>query len=370
MTPAETRGRIFRVTARHSGKSLSLRPSLGPTAGEPGGRIVLCQENVSNKAEQQFLLFPMDDGSFVIASRANGRVVDIFDHSNGDRAACILHPFHGEDNQRFTIEDAGNAFCFIRAKHSGKVIDVKGNNNNNRALVHQFRQKSEGFNNQLFKFDQVGTYQMPVTTGIGQLPGVPMPTSIQDNLPAETAQAVMGETLLPYFVISETLPQDKQAQQTPYYRLQKLQSWSKVHQRVFSGPAQTQKHTVTNGMKKTHNVEMSKTTSLSIEIDGAKFLSKLAGLKTTVTGTLAVKESTSTETSSSVELEREVSYPRGASLLYAEYILHSQFSLHRSNGVEVKNRWDATNADEMRQVAFPVAGMQSLSIQMKRVRTS
>lgn len=262
-----------------------------------------------------------------------------------------------------TVNGLNAGLAFLRAKHSGKVLDVKGRSTSNNALVHQFSKKQgTDADNQLFKFEPVGTYQMPATSGIGQLPPVPTPTGIEDNLPGETASVVMGETLLPYFSVEETLPRDKQAQQTPYYRLQKLQLWTKVHQRVFSGPAQTHTHTVANGMKKTHNEEMSKTTSLSIEVGGAKYLPKLQPLKLTVGRQLVVKESTSTETSSQTTVERQVSYAGGQPVLYAEYVLLSQFSLHRSDGVAVKGQWDATNSDEMRQVAFPSAGMQSLRV--------
>jgi len=367
MTPEETRGRIFKITAKHSSKSIRIRPSFGQFGQEPPGRIVLCQDKFSDKLEFHFLLFPMDDGTYIISSRKNGNVVDIFAVSNDDRIPSTIFPYHGKDNQRFTIEDTGDGFCFIRAKHSGKVLDVKGNNKDNLALIHQFHKKSgSDAANQLFKFEAVGTYQMPGSSAIEPLPIVPAANSFQDNLPEETVKVVRGETLLPYFVIDETLPKDKQVEQTPYYRLQKLQFWTKVFQTVFAGPAQTTKHTVMNGMSKTHSVEMKKTTKFSIEASGhAAFLEKLSGLKVTIARELSITETITTTTETSTTVEREVSYVGGQQLLYAEYVLSSQFSLQRASGIGVKEPWTASNSEEIRQVGFPVISLQKIRAKVR-----
>ena len=56
---------------------------------------------------------------------------------------------HGGANQRFGGEDAGDRFYRIRAKHSGKVLDVTGGSRENGARVIQWDQT--GGANQLWR---------------------------------------------------------------------------------------------------------------------------------------------------------------------------------------------------------------------------
>lgn len=115
-------------------------------------------------------------------------------------------------------------------------------------------------------------------------------------------------------------------------------------------------------MSEEHSKSMTKTTNLSIEGSGeAKFGEKTVGLKATISRQIEIKESRTTTKESSTTIEREVTYAGGQPLLYAEYVLLSQFSLQRANGIGVKEKWEATNTDEMRQVGFPNNAMQKIS---------
>jgi hypothetical protein len=57
--------------------------------------------------------------------------------------------WHGGNNQRFWIEDAGNDLFGIRSVHSGKVLDVSGWSADNGAPIIQW--DWHGGNNQLWQ---------------------------------------------------------------------------------------------------------------------------------------------------------------------------------------------------------------------------
>src|SRR5688572_22457128 len=104
MNPQETFGKIYRVVASHSGKVLDFAQVKGrestfrpPPSGDLVARGIrhLIQFRDHSGANQQFLLFPQDDGAYVIATRDSGSVFDIAKASGAERTPAIDFPYNG-----------------------------------------------------------------------------------------------------------------------------------------------------------------------------------------------------------------------------------------------------------------------------------
>src|SRR5262245_46111908 len=194
MTPEETFGKIYRVVARHSGKVLDCAQVLDTAFRPPflpndplvaRGIRQLIQFEDHRGDNQQFLLFPQDDGAYVIATRDRGLVFDIAFASASEETPAIEFGYHGSPNQSFILEPVDNdGSHVVRAKHSGLVLDVFGESRDSRTRVFQHHFKNG--DNQKFAFEQVDSYPM-MTNGVQGDPGLPpAAASINDNLKAST----------------------------------------------------------------------------------------------------------------------------------------------------------------------------------------
>src|SRR5262245_55287151 len=210
----DTFGKIYRIVARHSGKVLdfarvlptslsSFRPPFSPndTLVVRGIRQLI-QFRDHTGGNQQFLLFPQDDGAYVIATRDSGLVLDIAFASGNEETPAIEFRYNGGPNQSFLLEpiDAAGTHV-VRAKHSELVLDVFGASRDDRTRVFQHHFKDG--DNQKFTFEQVDSYPV-MQKAMPADPGVPpAASSLNDNLKASTDPALIGESFLPYFLVND-----------------------------------------------------------------------------------------------------------------------------------------------------------------------
>jgi hypothetical protein len=133
MNKEDTFGRIYKIVAEHSGKVLDLATILDPGFDPPFStqqpfppfsKRHLIQFEFHGANNQKFLLFPQDDGTYVIANRHTGEVLDIARALLDDTTPCIGHPFKSQSNQTFNLKVINGSVHLIEAKHSGKVLDV------------------------------------------------------------------------------------------------------------------------------------------------------------------------------------------------------------------------------------------------------
>lgn len=76
--------------------------------------------------------------AYLVKAKHSGKCLDVGGGSRNNGANIIQWNCHGGDNQRFRIYDAGNGYWYLQAKHSGKCLDVKGWSNQNGAEIHQW----------------------------------------------------------------------------------------------------------------------------------------------------------------------------------------------------------------------------------------
>ena len=79
----------------------------------------------------------LESGTYVIASKLTGQVLEVQDYNVEDGADIIQAPYSGAANQRWTINEAGNGYFSIRALHSSKAIEIEGWSRNDGADVQQ-----------------------------------------------------------------------------------------------------------------------------------------------------------------------------------------------------------------------------------------
>ena len=365
MTPEEALGKIFRVVATHSGKVLDFAQVMDPAFRPPflpndplvaRGIRQLIQFSDHGGVNQQFLLFPQDDGAWVIAAHDRGGVFDIASASGAEETPAIEFRYNGNANQSFLLEQIdGNGTHVVRAKHSGLVLDVFGASRDNRTRVFQHHFKNG--DNQKFTFEPVESYPLPKKGTIVE-PGLPpAATSLNDNLKASTDPALVGEVFLPYFLITDTLSLNTAVHDTPYYRMTRHQFWTKTGQFNFAGAAQTREFDIVQGLTKEESTQMEVTASLSATIEKSVEVLKATQLAKPFVGViqagLKITTTTTTKESTETTVKRVIEYKGGPAMLFAEYVLVDRYTLLRADGVAVNTPWESKNPDIFRQVVFP-----------------
>ena len=95
-------------------------------------------------------LLPEDNNTdryYTISAKHSGKYLDVYGSSSADGAKIIQWNYHGRDNQKFKLVDAGGGYYNIIAKHSGKYLDAGGTGNGQ--ILHQWYQNNR--DNQKFK---------------------------------------------------------------------------------------------------------------------------------------------------------------------------------------------------------------------------
>jgi hypothetical protein len=347
MNPEDTFGKVYKIVAEHSGKVLDLATILDPrfvppfpVFPPPFSKTHLIQYAFHDGDNQKFMLFPQDDGTYVIANQHTGEVLDIAQASLDEIAPCIGHSFNSQPNQHFNLRVINDSVHHIEAKHSGKVLDVFEASREDRVRVFQYH-LTDGAN-QKFRFEVVGEYPLPAISQLGVLGSIPRATSIDDNLPAETPAVLIAEVRVPYFAVNDTLSKDMAVKISPYYLIRNEKFWNKKFDKVFEGEGRTEKYSFVSGM--TEQVSHAVEATFSVEK-----LMKYFNLN------LTFKDSTTTTTTQTVTIEREYTYKGGAPLLFVGYALVDRFTMQRTDGTVISTPWDVTNGDIFHEEAFPNA---------------
>lgn len=121
----------FRLVNRRSGKVLNV--SSADTAN--GAKIV--QWTSSGATNQQWRFLPHADGSFRLAARHSGKVLDS-PGGSGQGAQLIQWQDTGADNQWWKLVDAGGGFYRLVNVRSGWCADVDGGSTTDNARVIQW----------------------------------------------------------------------------------------------------------------------------------------------------------------------------------------------------------------------------------------
>nr|WLN44374.1 Tpp insecticidal protein [Bacillus thuringiensis] len=308
---------------------------------------LVVQYSINNQANQNFLIFTLDDGYSIIAAENSGKVLDISQHSL-IKGILIQFGFGNADNQKFLISNNGT----IAVKHSGKVFDIPGASTSNDAPVIEYN-----FNNavnQKFTFERVKNFQVP-SPSIGTLPPAPdFKNDINELLPDRTNPIITSFSNIPYIMANDkTFNSHQQIQSSPYYKLVKIQYWEKVTQRIL-GPQDSYDYKKTKGISRTDQVSMTETVSMSVGVDfGFMFKGFSASLSTKITRELSVTKSTSTTEMTEETYTESYKNPFNYELARAQYMLVNEFYVARMDGTRITANWTLRDNTQTVTRIFP-----------------
>lgn len=93
---------------------------------------------------------------YTIRAKHSGKLLDVAGASSDNDANVHQWESWGSENQQWKFENAGDGYYFVKARHSGKVLDVSGQPNpGDGANVHQW--SFHGGSNQQWKLETAGS---------------------------------------------------------------------------------------------------------------------------------------------------------------------------------------------------------------------
>jgi len=119
-----TARQAFRLAAVAGGYTISPLTGagcLGVSTDTPIRLVARC----TGGAEQKFVATRSGNG-YALKNVQNGRCVDVASRSAANGAAVIHYQCNGQTNQQWRLQDAGNGYVQLIARHSGKCLDVTG----------------------------------------------------------------------------------------------------------------------------------------------------------------------------------------------------------------------------------------------------
>lgn len=131
------------LVARHSGKVLNVAEASTGNGGAVG------QWDWANADQQKFTLQPAGDGCYRIVAKHSGKILAV-EGASTDNGACLIQWDSGPDNNEiFRLEPAGDGCYRLIAQHSGKVLAVEAASRDNDARILQWDSGSDS--NEIFR---------------------------------------------------------------------------------------------------------------------------------------------------------------------------------------------------------------------------
>ncbi|MEU8892621.1 RICIN domain-containing protein [Streptomyces sp. NPDC048442] len=146
-TPVSTVPARAWIIAKHSGKAV------GVAGNSQDNGAQLIQWDRYRGDNEKFTLEPAGDGSHYIVPKHSGKAIGIADNSQDNGAQLIQWDRYRGDNEKFTLEPAGDGSHYIVPKHSGKTLDVPGASVENGTQLVQWN-RSTG-DNQKFRLETI-----------------------------------------------------------------------------------------------------------------------------------------------------------------------------------------------------------------------
>jgi hypothetical protein len=139
-------GKIYRIIAKHSGKSLTIR------GASTANSAYLTQNTYNAATHQQFKL--VANGSYfnIYPQQASGKVLDVSGSSTADGAQVLQYTYGStKTNQQWSFVSVGSGYYQIKCRNSSKCMYVENSNTADDILVKQQTCNTSSAN-QLFTF--------------------------------------------------------------------------------------------------------------------------------------------------------------------------------------------------------------------------
>ncbi|MED1558649.1 RICIN domain-containing protein [Bacillus paramycoides] len=314
---------------------------------------------------EQFVFFPLDNGSYAIVNKNSGKPVGINDGgasywSDGVRNFPVLNKealrqtnWTGASSEQWYLRDKGNgnheivnqgfgkvaswAWNGISGAHSSEYVDLDNSNPSDK--------------DRLFRISGArSTFSVPTLPATGTRPNAPEynPTGSIDQQLAQTSNSVVvAATLIPCIMVKDNGASDyTKIHNSPYYVLEKEEYWEKVRSEIIPAGS-TSKYTVKTGVSTVDQQKMTDTLSMNFGADlGFKFGDQTASLKYGITKTLQTEVSkTSTDSKEETE-EKTVASISGKNTGFTAYQLVTKYTLKRTDGSTVSDPWSVRDKNQ------------------------
>lgn len=144
---------IYKIECVYSGKVLDVE---GASAAN-GARVQQWDSNDGN--QQRWTLESAGNGTFAIRNRSSGKVLDVDGGSYDNGAQVHQWDDIGADNERWWIEDVGDGTKIIRSVSSGLVLEIEGESSASGAGLQQW--EYWGGAHQQWRLIETGTVTPP-----------------------------------------------------------------------------------------------------------------------------------------------------------------------------------------------------------------
>lgn len=136
-----------------------------------GAGLISWPRKDAGTENQRWSLVEAGDGFCYIRSALNGNVIDIAGGDRNPGARLISWPINTpkSDNQLWSVVPAGNGFFYLKSKLHGFVIDIRGGDRNNGAELITFPTNIPPSDNQLWSLVDATTLRPVDTTSVGVL---------------------------------------------------------------------------------------------------------------------------------------------------------------------------------------------------------
>lgn len=336
--------RIYYIRNQHSQKVIGVEGSNNNT--QKGRRLI---QYTSGAPDQNWVMFALDGGLYAIANRKSGYVAVVEGGSTKDGARVIQWNYNNTDNEKWSFESNGNAYL-IKSHHTGKVMAVKNASMDNGADIVMWGGVTP---NHLWTFQPLGTFSLPATPTVGNLPDIPRFTGPGQNLPDTTNPVVTAYAYFPCIMVEDSWGVALKMNETPYYLLKKQEYWEKVFQQDIPAHSTFEKEEI-SGMRTTEQRTMERTVGITVGKDaGFSFKGVSASISRQVTAELKVTYSVTTEEMKEYKTKYVYDNPTGTNTSYAKYQRVVEYLLLRTNGTQISSVWTVKKENDTRVTTWP-----------------
>lgn len=359
-------GRSYRIRNRRSNLYVNVR-EYSDSEGMGLELWNLQPQGNRNRLSQIWHVFPLDFGRYLLANKASGQVVNVYDNSTNPGGYLQQYPIQPLSNrpaQQWMLHDVPGAVQVINDK-SQLLANVKNYSTQPSAQLEQWPLAggADAASQQwIFEIEDEfrAVIDLPNITypGIGDIHRM---TSYQPTPSRTTQQVEVGAMAYPFPLVRDpAYDRKRQAQENPYYILRRYGYWERVYSYEHGGASNyTRRETTTVGLTTTNARTVEDTTSISVSAE-ASFGFKGAGasLSTTISHELKVTTTHEEVTSHSKEVIIERHYEAGRRVTEAIWYRSDRYVLTRLNGTVVLE-WTARDPNISVADAYPLPSRQA-----------
>lgn len=288
--------------------------------------------------DQQWAFFKLDDQSYRIVNKSNGKTLAITPpHDN----AFVYNHLSSQD-QHWTVMDREG---HVKFRNLSNYLVLASENKKGNAFVYQ----DIDVQDQLWDITPVDSLVMPtLPTDFKKLGPSPTYSSPNDLFDKDGTRVLVGATLIPFFAVNDgSISPGMQVQNNPYYVMEHYQNWHLLDEKTLA-PGGEETLTLHTGIRETDQTTITQKSGITIAADAGfnfpivpvgradgPFPTVTGDLKSTITSELDVVQSHTSEKMQDVTETQTVRNPFQEQLQYAKFAIKDTYILKRADGTQV-----------------------------------